>query len=82
MAIDYGDARVSVAVCDPLPGLTAQGVETIKNTGRRALFERLSELPGVYPFRGCDWAAKNMNSTLGERAQKALRLKKQLKRNL
>ncbi len=79
MAIDYGDARVGVAVCDPL-GLTAQGVETIKNTGRRALFERLSELLGQYnPSVVVIGLPKNMNGTLGERAQKSIAFEKQLK---
>lgn len=58
MAIDYGDARVGVAVCDPL-GLTAQGVETIKNTGQaRTIRAAVGTAWAIYPFRGCDWAAK------------------------
>ncbi len=79
MAIDYGDARVGVAVSDPL-GITAQGVETIKNTGRRALFARLSELIVQYkPSVIVIGLPKNMNGTLGERAQKSMDFEQQLK---
>lgn len=79
MAIDYGDARVGVAVSDPL-GITAQGVETIKNTGRRALFARLSELIAQYkPSVIVIGLPKNMNGTLGERAQKSMDFEQQLK---
>lgn len=70
MGIDYGDARVGIAVSDLL-GVTAQGVETIQNTGRKALFARLSELLEHYrPAVIVVGYPKNMNGTLGERAQK------------
>lgn len=42
MALDVGDARVGVAVSDPL-GLTASPLETIERRGGKA-FERLEEL--------------------------------------
>ena len=70
MCIDYGDARVGIAVSDLL-GVTAQGVETIKNTGRKALFERLTQLIELYkPAKVVVGLPKNMNGTLGERAEK------------
>ncbi len=70
MCIDYGDARVGVAVSDLL-GVTAQGVETIKNTSRKVLFERLAELLSQYnPSKIVVGLPKNMNGTLGDRAQK------------
>jgi len=79
MAIDYGDSRVGVAVSDAL-GITAQGVETIKNTGRRALFSRLGELIDEYkPSVIVIGLPKNMNGTLGERAEKSIEFEKQLK---
>lgn len=79
MAIDYGDARVGVAVSDLL-GITAQGVETIKNTGHRALFERLSELIALYkPVTIVIGLPKNMNGTLGERAEKSMEFEERLK---
>lgn len=79
MAIDYGDARVGVAVSDLL-GITAQGIETIKNTGHRALFERLSELIALYkPVTIVIGLPKNMNGTLGERAEKSMEFEERLK---
>ena len=79
MAIDYGDARVGVAVSDLL-GITAQGVETIKNTGKRALFTRLAELIETYkPSVIVIGLPKNMNGTLGERAQKSIEFEHQIK---
>lgn len=70
MGIDYGDARVGIAISDLL-GMTAQGVETIQNTGRKALFGRLSQLLEQYqPAVVVVGYPKNMNGTLGERTQK------------
>lgn len=79
MAIDYGDSRVGIAVTDAL-GITAQGVETIQNTGRRALFERISELIAQYkPATIVIGLPKNMNGTLGERAEKSIEFERRLK---
>ena len=70
LSIDYGDSRVGIAVSDPL-GITAQGVETIQNTGARKLFARISELLEQYkPETVVVGMPKNMNGTMGERAQK------------
>ena len=48
LAIDYGEARVGIAITDPL-GITAQGLETIyhKNDDKLIL-KRLEELLKVY----------------------------------
>ena len=79
MAIDYGDSRVGIAVSDLL-GITAQGVETIQNTGRKALFSRLEELIREYkPSVIVIGLPKNMNGTLGERAQKSIEFEQRLK---
>lgn len=79
MAIDYGDSRVGVAVSDLL-GITAQGVETIQNTGRKALFARLGELIAEYnPSVIVIGLPKNMNGSLGERAQKSIEFEERLK---
>lgn len=79
MAIDYGDSRVGVAVSDLL-GITAQGVETIQNTGRKVLFARLEELIAMYkPSVIVIGLPKNMNGTLGERAQKSIEFEERLK---
>ena len=79
MAIDYGDARVGIAVSDLL-GITAQGVETIKNTGKKALFARLTQLIKEYdPKTVVIGLPKNMNATLGERAVKSQEFAEALK---
>ena len=78
MGFDYGDARVGVAVSDPL-GITAQGVETINNTSPEALFSRLKILIEQYrPGTIVIGYPKNMNGTCGERAQKSEDFARQL----
>lgn len=67
LGIDYGDARVGVAVSDLL-GITAQGVRTIKNTGTKKL---LAELQGVIdeykPEKIVIGLPKNMDGSEGFR---------------
>ena len=68
LGIDYGDARVGVAVTDPL-GITAQGVKTIKNTGKKRLLSELAEIIGEYkPEKIVIGLPKNMDGTSGFRA--------------
>lgn len=43
MGIDYGDARVGIALSDPL-GMLAQRYATLENTGGKKLFEQLAQL--------------------------------------
>ena len=43
MGIDYGDARVGIALSDPL-GMLAQRYTTLKNTGNRKLVEQIAQL--------------------------------------
>lgn len=43
MGIDYGDARIGIALSDPL-GMLAQGLTTLENTGGKKLFAQLAEL--------------------------------------
>lgn len=48
LGIDYGDARVGIAITDPL-GITAQGLETIHFKGNdRILLKRLDEIIQKY----------------------------------
>ena len=74
MGLDYGSKTIGVAISDPL-GLTAQGIEIIRreeeNKLRKSL-RRIEELIKEYP--------KNMNNTIGERAEKSLQLKETLER--
>ncbi len=48
LGIDYGDARVGIAITDPL-GITAQGLETISYNGNdKVLLKRLDEIVEQY----------------------------------
>lgn len=79
LGIDYGDARVGVAVSDPL-GLTAQGVGTIKNTGRKFLMSELEKVLTQYkPERIVIGMPKNMDGTQGFRAEATYKFAEDLK---
>ncbi len=48
LGIDYGDARVGVAITDPL-NITAQGLETIqRNNSDKTVLRRLDEIFEMY----------------------------------
>ena len=48
LGIDYGDARVGLAITDPL-GITAQGLETVAYNGNdKMLLRRLDEIMSEY----------------------------------
>jgi len=48
LGIDYGDARVGVAITDEL-GITAQGLETINHKGNdKLVLNRLAEIISIY----------------------------------
>ena len=69
IGIDYGDARVGVAVSDPL-GFTAQGVETVPNKVYHKMFERVCEIIKSYDAEKIVIGLpKNMNGTLGPRGE-------------
>ena len=83
LGLDYGSKTVGVAVSDPL-GITAQGVEIIRrqseNKLRRTL-ARIEELIARYQVEKVVLGLpKNMNNTLGDRAEKSLELKDTLER--
>ena len=83
LGLDYGSKTVGVAVSDPL-GLTAQGLEIIRrkeeNKLRRTL-ARIEELCREYEAEAIVLGLpKNMNNTLGERAEKSLEFKEMLVR--
>lgn len=67
MGIDYGDARVGVAVSDAL-GITAQGVATVPNKVYAKMLERLVSLINEYKATTVVVGLpKNMDGTQGER---------------
>ena len=69
MGIDYGDARVGVAVSDLL-GLTSQGVGTVKNTGFKKLMAELGAIINEYnPEVIVIGLPKNMDGSEGFRAE-------------
>lgn len=69
MALDVGDKTIGVAVSDSL-GWTAQGVEVIRRTSRKADFARLAELIKQYEVTSIVVGyPKNMNGTIGPRAR-------------
>lgn len=79
LGIDYGDARVGVAVSDLL-GLTAQGVKTIKNTGVKRLLSELLEVINEYkPEKIVIGLPKNMDGSEGFRAEATYEFAEKLK---
>lgn len=83
LGLDYGSKTVGVAVSDPL-GLTAQGVEIIRRKSEnkmRQTLARIEELAKEYQVEKIVLGfPKNMNNTLGDRAEKSLELKETLER--
>ena len=83
LGLDYGSRTVGVAVSDPL-GLTAQGLETIwrkQENKLRQTLARIEELVRDYQAEQIVVGyPKNMNNTIGERAEKALEFRDMLER--
>ena len=81
MGLDYGSRTVGVAVSDPL-GITAQGIEIIRREEEnklRATLRRIEELVREYEVETIVLGyPKNMNNTIGERAEKSAALKERL----
>ena len=92
LGLDYGSKTVGVAISDAL-GLTAQGIEIIRRTQgvetvwrkqenklRRTL-ARIEEIISEYQVTEIVLGyPKNMNNTVGERAEKSLEFKEMLER--
>ena len=83
MGLDFGSKTVGVAISDPLL-ITAQGIEIIRrkeeNKLRRTL-ARIEELIVEYEVSEVVLGMpKNMNDTLGERAQLTLEFQEKLER--
>ena len=81
LGLDYGSKTVGVALSDPL-GLTAQNLETIwrkQENKLRQTLARIEELTKEYQVETIVVGyPKNMNNTVGERAEKALEFKEKL----
>lgn len=83
IGLDYGSKTVGVAVSDPL-GLTAQGLETIWRKQENKLRQTLARIEAIVSEYQAERIVlgfpKNMNNTIGERAQKTLEFKAMLER--
>lgn len=83
MGLDFGSKTVGVAVSDGL-GLTAQGVEIIRRTSENKLRQTLARIEMLIGEYGVTTLVlgfpKNMNNTIGERAEKSLAFKEMLER--
>lgn len=81
MGLDFGSKTVGVAVSDPL-GITAQGIEIVRRTSENKLrktLARIEELVAEYEVTEIVLGfPKNMNNTIGERAEKSLAFKEML----
>ena len=83
LGLDFGSKTVGVAVSDPL-GITAQPVEIVRRKSENKLRQtlaRIEELAKEYRAESFVLGLpKNMNSTLGERAEKSLTFKDMLEK--
>ena len=83
LGLDYGSKTVGVAVSDPL-GITAQGVSTIWRKQENKLRQTLAQIEKLVEDYQVERIVlgypKNMNNTVGERAEKSLEFKEMLER--
>ena len=83
MGLDYGSKTVGVAISDPL-GITAQGIEIIrreKETKLRQTLARIEALIKEYQVESIVLGfPKNMNNTIGDRAEKSIAFKEMLEK--
>ena len=85
MGLDYGSKTVGVAISDPL-GITAQGIETIERKEENKLRQTLARIEALVKEYEVEKIVlgfpKNMNNTIGERAEKSLELNEKLERRI
>lgn len=83
IGLDFGSKTVGVAVSDEL-GITAQGLEIVRRESESKLRKTLAHIEQIISEYNCDKIVlgfpKNMNNTLGERAEKTLAFKEMLER--
>ena len=83
MGLDYGSKTVGVAVSDALH-LTAQGIEIIRRTSENKLRQTLARIEVLIEEYEVGTIVlgfpKNMNNTIGDRAEKSLAFKEMLER--
>lgn len=85
MGLDYGSKTVGVAISDSL-GITAQGIETIERKEENKLRQTLARIEVLVKEYEVEKIVlgfpKNMNNTIGERAEKSLEFKEKLERRI
>lgn len=83
MGLDYGSRTVGVAVSDRLL-ITAQGVETVCRTKENKLRQTLARIQALCEEYDVGEIVlglpKNMNNTIGDRAEKSLEFAEMLKK--
>ena len=83
MGLDYGSKTIGVAISDPL-GLTAQGIEIIRREEENKLIKSMRRIEALIAEYQVEEIVlgfpKNMNNTIGERAEKSLQLKETLEK--
>ena len=83
LGLDFGSKTVGVAVSDPL-GITAQPVEIVRRKSESKLRQTLARIEELVREYGAEKLVlglpKNMNNTLGERAEKSLAFKEMLEK--
>ncbi len=83
LGLDFGEKTIGVAVSDPF-GWTAQGLSIIRRTKEDALKSSIIQLGAVIEEYGVETIVlgypKNMNNTIGPRAEKTLEFKSKLEK--
>ncbi|WP_343216819.1 Holliday junction resolvase RuvX [Crassaminicella profunda] len=80
MGLDVGDKTVGVAASDAL-GWTAQGIETIRRTNKKADYRRVGELIEEKEItKIVVGLPKNMNGSIGPQGEKVLEFVEDLKK--
>ena len=85
MGLDFGSKTVGVAVSDPL-GITAQGIEIVRRTSENKLRKTLARIEAlVAEYQVTEFVLglpKNMNGTIGPRAQTVMEFADALKEKI
>lgn len=83
MGLDFGSKTVGVAISDAL-GITAQGIEIVRRTSENKLRQTLARIETLIEENEVGKLVlgfpKNMNNTIGDRAEKSLAFKEMLER--
>lgn len=80
MGLDVGDKTIGVAASDAL-GWTAQGIETIRRTNKKADYRRIGEIIKEKEItKIIVGLPKNMNGTVGPQGEKVLEFVEDLKK--